>query len=181
MDFVTFWSGFKWFLVVIFIGLILAIVLAVLGAGWDRFLRYVEALPELLFQQRCQELGIADTDSMSGRQFELWLARLFKDAGYKVQLTPYQGDRGADLIVTHPNGKRYAVQAKRFSGNVNVDALGEVLRGMHWYDCDGCMVVTNSDFTPVAREEAARAGIKLIGRKELADFVERVRKQKKSR
>lgn len=70
---------------------------------------------DLRERRRLARSGIDQIDSMDGRTFELFLATLFERLGFRVELTSYRGDYGADLIVVH-EGRRIAVQAKRWNG-----------------------------------------------------------------
>jgi hypothetical protein len=60
--------------------------------------------------RRLRLAGIAEIDGVGGRQFEEKLEVLFRQWGDKVELTPYRGDYGADLILTRDR-RRTAVQA----------------------------------------------------------------------
>src|SRR5699024_4542241 len=59
-----------------------------------------------------QYLSIDDVDNMDGIEFEHFLRDLFKKEGYKVELTSYTNDQGADLII-YKNNKVTIVQTKR--------------------------------------------------------------------
>ena len=48
-------------------------------------------------------LTIEDVDKLEPRFFEAFVAALFKKQGYYVILTPYSGDKGAD-VVAHQRG-----------------------------------------------------------------------------
>lgn len=139
-------------------------------------------MPRLYWRYRAKNAGVDKVDSMSGEQFEIWLGTQFKKDGYDVKRTPYQGDHGADLIVTDPKGTRIAVQAKQLSkrkDRVGAKALGEVLRGKKYYKCDEAMMVTNQGYTQQAIHEARRIGIELIDRKKLIEFAEKVNSKPK--
>lgn len=93
---------------------------------------------------------ISEVDKMSWREFEKFVAEIFKKMGYKVKrLGGWGGDYGADLIATDPKtGIRYAVQAKRWARfKVGTSAIKEVLLAWSVYDCDAGIVVTNNYFT----------------------------------
>src|SRR6476661_7676536 len=95
--------------------------------------------------------GIGDIDRMDGRQFEERLAAHFRQQGYRVDLTPYQGDFGADLII-EKGGVRTAIQAKRYKGNVGIGSVQEIVSAKAHYKCQQSMVVTNSVFTKAAQQ-----------------------------
>jgi restriction system protein len=51
-------------------------------------------------------------DSMSGVEFEMYVAAVFRGLGYNVAMTKTTGDFGVDLVLTK-DAKRTAVQCKR--------------------------------------------------------------------
>ncbi len=116
--------------------------------------------------QRLTSSGIASIDQMDGRQFEERLAAHFRQQGYKVDLTPYRGDFGADLIIER-GGVRTAIQAKRWKGNVGVGAVQEIVSARGYYGCQWALVVTNSVFTQAAQRLAATNGVTLWDRSAL--------------
>ena len=56
--------------------------------------------------------SITDIDSLSGVDFEAWIAKLLREKGFQVYGTPATGDQGADLIA-NKDGKSIVIQAKR--------------------------------------------------------------------
>jgi hypothetical protein len=111
-----------------------------------------------------------EIDGLDGAAFEAALAQLFELLGYDVE---HIGgfDKGADLILTQ-DGLRTAVQAKRWSTGVGIEAVRQLLDGMKRYTCDNGIVVTNSFFTEPAVECAGFHGIGLWDRWKLAEFVD---------
>jgi HJR/Mrr/RecB family endonuclease len=71
----------------------------------------------------------ADTTSMSGREFEIYVRdQLMRQEGYaSVEMTRESGDMGADLVVRH-NSKLIVIQCKRYLSAVGLQAVQEVLR-----------------------------------------------------
>lgn len=134
----------------------------------------IKMIPTWIMNHRAKIAGVDKVDSMDGETFEMWLAHQFTCAGYDVTRTPYQKDHGADLIVVSPKGTKIAIQAKQSSrrnARIGAKALGEVLRGKDYYDCDMALMVTNRDYTQQAREEAQEIAIELWGRQELIEFA----------
>lgn len=78
--------------------------------------------------------GMYDIDNMDGFLFEGYLVVLFKKLGYKPQVTKKVGDYGADLILK--GKKKIVVQAKRYKGNVGLQAVQEVYSAKAFYKCD---------------------------------------------
>lgn len=121
---------------------------------------------KLARRRRLRLAGIDEIDAMGGRQFEEKLEVLFRRRGYRVELTPYRGDYGADLVLTK-NGRRTAVQAKRYRGNVGVKAIQEAVSAKGMYRCQDAMVVTNAYYTAAAKHLAAANGVELWDRDRL--------------
>lgn len=116
-------------------------------------------------------MTIYKVDAMSGHDFEHLLARLFASAGFEVEETRQTQDQGADLLLQR-FGRRIVVQAKRYSENVGNAAVQQVIAAMQHFSCDGAMVVTNSHYTPSAKELAESVGVTLIDRDRLRDMLE---------
>jgi hypothetical protein len=102
-------------------------------------------------------------DSVSGQEFEAYVAKRLKSDGYEVSGTPKTGDQGADLIAKK-DGKKVIIQAKRYQGPVGNKAVQEVIGAVSFYGGDEGWVVTNSTFTASAKALAQKAGIRLIDR-----------------
>lgn len=120
----------------------------------------------MISKRRSSRSGITKVDKLNGDDFERYLEILFKKLGYQVHRTPYQGDYGADLILTKDNEKT-AVQAKRYKQSVGVKAIQEVNTAQNYYGCTKAMVVTNSYFTHQARNLARANQVELWDRNEL--------------
>ncbi len=123
---------------------------------------------------RLAKCGIYDIDRMGGRTFEEYLDALFTKMGYRVELTPYVGDWGADIIVSRGEA-RTAIQAKRHKKNVEVRAVQEAVAAKGKYKCAAAMVVTNSFYTPQARELARANNVALWDRHQLVSALMSIR------
>lgn len=128
-------------------------------------------------KRRLARAGMSDIDQMDGKSFELYLESLFKRQGYSVQLTPYRGDYGADLIISK-EGRRTAVQAKRYKGKVGVKAVQEIAAARSHYECDDALVVTNNGFTAQAVKLAKSNNVRLWNRDDLAGAILGLSKEK---
>jgi restriction system protein len=123
-----------------------------------------------LEKQRLAKLGIDDIDRLSGRDFEKYLEVLFERRGYKVKLTKYIGDYGADLVVDSGSDK-IVIQAKRFKSKVGVKAVQEAVASKGYYGCQSAMVVTNSSFTEQAKILARANNVELWDRNKLINAL----------
>lgn len=93
-------------------------------------------------------------DNMTGAQFEEFVAAVLEGNGYEIlEMTKSTGDFGADIIA-HRNEENFAIQCKRYAKPVGVKAVQEAISAMKHYNCDRCLVVTNSRFTKQAMELA---------------------------
>lgn len=119
-----------------------------------------------IMQNRLRRTGLNKIDTMPGAMFEQRLRVLFKDLGYKVELTKASNDYGADLILSK-DGIRTVVQAKRYRKKVGIKAIQEAVAAKGPYKCDKAMVVTNSFYTKQAWNLAKANDVVLWNRKEL--------------
>ena len=158
-------------------------------AGWNAFLPFVPSLAAtaallvlvavagIAIRMRRDRVfhgaTLSSIDAMDGTQFEEFLAVLFAHLGYRIQHVGMSHDFGADLVLTSPR-RRIVVQAKRYSGNVGIGAVQEVLGAVQYYRGTRGMVVASSGFTESARELAARSGVELWDRQRLAAAMARI-------
>jgi restriction system protein len=124
----------------------------------------------LSYRTKLRKSNINEIDSMDGVQFEHYLKELYKSKGYRVELTPTTGDFGADLIL-NKDGKRFVVQAKRYSKPVGIKAVQEVVSAIKMYRATEAWVVTNNVYTKAAIELAKTHDVVLIGREQLIDLI----------
>lgn len=113
---------------------------------------------------------LEEIDCMEGEEFEEFLQYKFKKLGYKAKLTSVTGDYGADLILTR-KGETFVVQAKRYSSNVGVAAVQEVVASMKYYEADKGIVVTNSRYTSAAEKLATVNEIDLWDRDDIIRLI----------
>ncbi|MFO7740700.1 MAG: restriction endonuclease [Anaerolineae bacterium] len=119
---------------------------------------FVRVLIELTIERRRKETLAATRDirSLSPSEFEAYVGVLFERAGYRVRQTGGSGDRGIDLVVSR-NGKSRVVQCKRYEDDIGPSAVRELIGAMTNAGATHGFLVTTSDFTPGAREEARKA------------------------
>lgn len=117
--------------------------------------------------------NLASVDILDGREFEAAIRVIYEKMGYKVTLTPATGDFGVDVIA-EKSSEKLAIQVKRYSGTVGVKAVQEAASGAFYYKATKAVVVTNSFYTPKAKELAEKVGVDLINRKRLALMWEKL-------
>jgi HJR/Mrr/RecB family endonuclease len=106
----------------------------------------------------------ANSGSMSGREFEHFMADLFRTAGYKVDVVGGAGDQGMDLLLKEGR-KRIAVQCKKYGRPVGNAAVSAIYAGAKHYGAKQAWVVAPEGFTKGAIDLAKSTGVRLIGRK----------------
>ena len=107
--------------------------------------------------------SISEIDTMTGLEFERFVAKLLKQKGYTdIKLTE-KFDYGVDIIATK-DGIRWGIQVKRYSGLVKADAVRQVVTALKYYNCDRSMVITNSFFSNVAKDLAKSNECLLVNR-----------------
>ena len=110
-------------------------------------------------------------DSMSGRQFEEFIAEFFKKKGYITSLTPESGDFGIDVIIENSFIK-IGIQTKCYNDKVSNSAVQEAVTGIKHYNLDKAMVITNSYFQPSAITLAKDNNVILWDRDKLLQELE---------
>lgn len=105
---------------------------------------------------------------LTGFEFEQLVAMLLQQAGFRnVSRTSLRSDGGIDIIAVDGaplTGGRIAVTAKRYrpERKVGIAAVRDFIGSMSYHRFTRGIIITTSDFTSAAREEAARFGIELL-------------------
>ena len=120
-------------------------------------------------------LTIEDVDKLEPRFFEAFVAALFDKQGYYVELTPYSGDKGAD-VVAHQRGKEETggllIQAKhrQKGGKSGHQAVDEILAAKPFYEerygtTFQLAVITNREFNRPTRRYSHSEQVETYERK----------------
>lgn len=149
----------------------LLLIAAVFPIGRWGYNKYKER--DLL--KKMSKSGIKDVDRMDGHQFEAYLKGLFKELGYKSDVTSGTRDFGADLVMKNDK-KKVVIQAKRYgySNKVSIGAIQEIYAAMPYYKAQQGIVITNSYYTTAAEELAKACNIRILDRKGLIYFINQV-------
>lgn len=107
---------------------------------------------------------------LSPFEFEKYVAQLFKEKDYKVDITPKSGDFGADVIA-RKSGETVAIQVKKQRNNVGVKDVSHLVGSLHYYGADRGVLVTTSNFTKAAIEMAKKAPVELWDRERLNNEI----------
>jgi len=101
-----------------------------------------------------------------GIDFEHICTDILSSVGWDSKVSKASGDNGVD-IVAKKNIFIVAIQCKRYSGKVGVAAVREIHAGKTLVGATHAAVVTNSQYTPQAKKEAAGLEVKLLHHSQL--------------
>lgn len=107
-------------------------------------------------------LSVADMYALTPAAFETYVAGLFRQKGYRVRHRGRRGDRGVDLELTHPSGRKAIVQCKRYRHAIGPEVVRELLGTMVHERVHHAFLVTTADISGAAREWAANKPMTLI-------------------
>lgn len=108
---------------------------------------------------------------LTPREFEEYVAQLFREKGYRVQLRGRSGDRGVDLELIHSNGRRAIVQCKRYRSTVGPDIIRELYGTLIHERVAHAFLVTTADISVSARQWAEDKPLTLIDGQTLAHIA----------
>jgi restriction system protein len=112
--------------------------------------------------------------NMTPYEFEEFIAKLFRNMGYDAHTTKKTGDYGIDVIAKK-DGKKIAIQCKQnqIGNNVGNVVVQKTLGSMWKIKADKSIIITTSDFTTQAEEQAKEAPIELWDRHYLKIIVKK--------
>ena len=119
-------------------------------------------------------LTIEDIDRLEPRSFEIFVAALFEKQGYRVGLTPYSGDKGADVIAHSHRGETsdllIQVKQRKEGGKPGNEAVNEIVAAKPFYEEKYAtpfqpVVITNREFTKEARRLSRANQVQMHERK----------------
>ncbi|RKU21199.1 helicase SNF2 [Candidatus Poribacteria bacterium] len=118
-------------------------------------------------------LTMEDVDRLDPRSFEVFVAALFDKQGYYVELTPYSGDKGADVIARQREDEvgKFLIQVKhrQEGGKSGRDAVDEILAAKPFYEekygaTFQLAVITNREFNKPARQYSRSEQVEMYER-----------------
>lgn len=111
--------------------------------------------------------------AMNWYQWVIFIGWVFQRLGYVVQLLKLSYDDGGDILCLG-YGQRIIIQVKHRKKNTGTTALMEVFWAKKRYQATKAMVISYSDFTKRAINEASEEGIELL---DLGQFLIELRKR----
>ena len=116
--------------------------------------------------------------SMSGAEFEVFVADLFGALGHKAVVLGGSGDQGVDVIVNR-GGERIAVQCKNHKKAVGNKPVQEVYAGARHHRCAEACVVAPAGYTKGATALASSTGVSLYDADSIRRWIRKVDKLEK--
>lgn len=127
-----------------------------------------------------QEHELAKVDAMTGPEFEQYCARLLRARGYRnISVIGGTGDGGADILATAPDGTRVAVQCKRWKLSVGPEVIHALVGATSLRRHQGRtgILITNALVTAGAQRDAEDAGIQVVHRPTLQQWMLQARNE----
>ena len=143
-------------------------------AGLIGLIAFMAVLTILIdfFLRRRREHRISRMDELEGRDFEFFCAELLRAQGFiDVEVTRGSGDFGVDILAER-DGVTYAIQCKRYSSPVGVEAVLRTYGGQAYYERMVGAVMTNQYFTSPAVEATKKLHILLWDRGYMDAMIE---------
>ncbi len=124
---------------------------------------------------KAQELAqrLEAVRAMSGAQFEIFVADLFRAMGYNARMLGGSGDQGVDVILDY-QGERVAVQCKNYGKAVGNKPIQEVYAGFRFHGCSDAWVIAPAGYTKGAVDLARRVGVTLYDANAIRTWIRRI-------
>lgn len=101
---------------------------------------------------------------MTPEEYEHYVAQLFKEMGYKTDVTSFSNDYGVDVFA-FKGEEKIAIQVKKY-GNSNRKINRDVFLKLHgskdYFDCTKAIVATDGSIMPDAKQVAEKLGIEIM-------------------
>ncbi|HSY27818.1 MAG TPA: restriction endonuclease, partial [Burkholderiaceae bacterium] len=106
-------------------------------------------------------------------EYEQYVADTLRGIGWQTKLTKGSGDQGIDVIAEMRNTK-VVIQCKLYSSAVGNAAVQEAIAGKAFEDAAHAAVVSNSPYTPLAKQLASSANVFLLHHDQLEKLEEAI-------
>lgn len=172
-----------WIFIILFsvLGLSLLIVyygagaLPVLLCGWLVIVLFCcYKIHNLFYKRSSYQKGdwtLQDLDDISGNDFETLTCDILASNGFDIaESTQASVDFGVDVLA-RKDGVSYAIQCKRYTSPVGIDAVQQIYAGRAYYECHVAVVLTNQYFTSNAKKLADKLGVVLWDRDMLKEML----------
>ena len=121
--------------------------------------------------QLLEPLSLDQLYNLHPAEFERYVARLFRQKGYRASVRGRSGDLGVDLVLTRPGGKRAIVQCKRYRNSVGPVIVRELYGTLIHEGVSHAFLVTTASISESARVWAQGKPITLIDGNTLVEIA----------
>lgn len=131
----------------------------------------IHALFRSRHSYRRGDWSLQELDDISGTDFEALTCDILASNGFDIaESTQASVDFGVDVLA-RKDGISYAIQCKRYTSPVGIEAVQQIYAGRTYYECHVAMVLTNQYFTSSARKLADKLGVVLWDRDMLENLL----------
>jgi len=120
---------------------------------------------------------LSDLRALSPSEFEELVADTYRALGHRADVVGAQGDHGVDVLVHASNGEEWAVQCKRWRGDVGEPVIRDFYGAMQHLQVARGAIITSSRFTQQAIEWAKGKPIYLYDGEALLQVLRKVQKR----
>jgi restriction system protein len=130
-------------------------------------------------EQFLLESAFSRVDSMTGTQFEEYVAQLLRHRGFSsVNVVGGAADGGVDILAVSPDGTSAAFQCKRQTSNVGVQVVRQLIGSVsHEHRGRVPFLVTTASLTKDGARLAIEADVSVIDRSVLGTWMSEIRAQ----
>lgn len=107
-------------------------------------------------------ISLENLRALSPKEFETFVARIFRRKGYEVTMRGSSGDQGVDLELAKAGGKRAIVQCKRYRSTIGPEIARELYGTLIHEGAAHAFLVTTSAISATSRKWAAGKSMTLI-------------------
>lgn len=119
-----------------------------------------------------EPLSLDQLYNLHPAEFERYVARLFRQKGYKVSVRGRSGDLGVDLVITRSGGRRAIAQCKRYRNTIGPDIVRELYGTLIHEGVSHAFLVTTAEISEAARAWAQGKPMTLIDGHTLVDIAQ---------
>lgn len=135
---------------------------------YQKLLQYEQAMQEYNYFR--EQKSISFWQNMSGRDFEVNIAKLFSENNYNVHLTKGGADGGIDIVV-EKDSKKYAVQCKAHKTKISESVARDLYGVLHQYNYAGGFLICLNGVSHNTLDFCKKINDKPIVVLELADIL----------
>lgn len=121
------------------------------------------------------QITLEQADQLHPNLFEAAIAALYNAMNFKVILTPFANDKGADVVAIGKN-ECVLIQAKQSKSKIGIEAVQEIYGAKNYYESIfgesfNLVIITNSYYSPSALNLSESNNVHLINRERFNELL----------